>query len=86
MTIREIVIKESINSAINEDKLLKIQKNRGNEIIDRMAARMSYTKMRALGYIMHKVFKSMYEKVIINHNAFAKIKKLNEKAEGNVIY
>lgn len=86
MTIREIVRRESINSAINEEKLLKMQENRGNEIMDRMAARMSFTKMRTLGYIMHKAFKSMYEKVIINQDAFDKIKELNQSAEGNVVY
>lgn len=86
VTIRELVRAEAMNSALSESKLLKMQENRSLEILDRMAARMDYTKMRSLGYIMHKAYKSMYEKVVINTGALEKIKELSERNGENVIY
>lgn len=86
VTIRELVRAEAVNSALSESKLLKMQENRSLEILDRMAARMNYTKMRSLGYIMHKAYKSMYEKVVINSGALAKIKELSERHGENVVY
>lgn len=86
MAIREIVKNEMMNSTVTETKLLKIQEARGNEIVDRMAAKMSFSKMRSLGYIMHKAFKNMYEKVVINNEAFEEIRALNERKDISVIY
>ena len=74
MTIREIVRRESIGSHINEAKILKTQHKRSNDILDRMAAKMNFNKMRVLGYIMHKAYQSMYEKVIINKGAIETLK------------
>lgn len=86
MAIREIVKNELLSTTLTEAKLLKAQEVRGNEILDRMAARMNYTKMRTMGYIMHKAYKSMYEKVVISKHSIEMIRELNERNDGNVIY
>jgi 1-acyl-sn-glycerol-3-phosphate acyltransferase len=86
MTIREIVKKEILDSALSESKILNIQEVRSKVIIDKMAARYSYTKMRMLGYIMHKALKRMYDKIVVNYSVLQKIKELTESSSGNVIY
>lgn len=86
MTIREIVRNEIQQSSLSESKILYIQQERSKEIIDKMAARYNYTKMRMLGYIMHKAFKEMYEKVVVNYSMVKQLKELNESNDGNVIY
>lgn len=86
MTIREIVRKELVASSISEAKILKVQHTRSREILDRMAAKMNHNKMRMLGYILHKAYKSMYEKVVINQGAIEELKRLNLEKDTNVVY
>ena len=84
-TIRAIIDKEITSSTLGEPKLLKIQLARSVEILDRLAARLNYTKMRMLGYVMHKAYKSMYEKVIINKSGINRIKDLSKDENNNII-
>lgn len=77
---------EVVLSALSEPKLIKFHENRGVEIMDRMAARLNYTKMRMLGWIMHKAFRNMYEKVVINRGGIESIRELMEKKDGNIIF
>lgn len=85
MAIREIVRKEMTASSLSEQKLLSIQNSRGEEIIDRMSARLSVAKMRSIGYVMHKAFLKMYEKVIVNRTGIEEIRKLDNDHTGNII-
>lgn len=86
MAIREVVQKEMVTSNLSEAKLLQVQQNRSNEVLDRLAAKMNFNRMRGLGLLMHKIFKSMYDKVIINKGGIEKVKELNERTRGNVVY
>lgn len=86
MTIREIVRTEMATSALNEPKLLQLQQARSHEILDKMAAKMNFLKMRMLGYVMHKAYKSMYEKVIINTSGIKRVIELTESNSGNIVY
>ena len=86
VAMRAIVEEEMINSNIKESKLMRIQEKKGRDIIDRMAAKLSFTKMRVLGYVLHKAFKNMYESVVVNKHDIQMIKELNQENTGNVIY
>jgi 1-acyl-sn-glycerol-3-phosphate acyltransferase len=86
LAIREVVQKEMVASSLNEQKLISHQNNLAIDIIDRMTARLSFNKMRTMGYVMHKAFLRMYEKVIVNKSGLNKIKDLYEANKGNVIF
>jgi glycerone phosphate O-acyltransferase/fatty acyl-CoA reductase len=85
-TIREIIDKELVSSALGEPRLLQTQITRSVEIIDRLAARLNYTKMRMLGYAMHKAYKNMYEKVIINKSGLNRVRELSDANNGNIVF
>jgi len=86
ITIREIVTQKQLDSSLIESKLIKNEQTRVKEILNRMMARMSFQKMRILGYIIHKAYKSMYEMVVVDRNSMTKLKELNESGQGNVVY
>ena len=85
-TIRGLIDKEITSSTLGEPRLLQNQLTRSIEIIDRLAARLNYTKMRMLGYVMHKAYKNMYEKVIINKSGLEKVRELSNQNDGNIIF
>jgi glycerol-3-phosphate O-acyltransferase len=86
LAIREAVDRELVTSNLKEAKLFKGQYKRGREMLDRMATRLSFIKMRVLGYGVYKAFRNMYENIVVNKNDVKMIKDLNESNKGNVIY
>jgi hypothetical protein len=86
IAIRQIVTKHQIDSHLSEEELISVEQQKVHDILKRMMAKMDFKKMRMLGYVIHKVYKSMYEMVVVNRNMIEKIRQLNEKSDGNVIY
>lgn len=79
--IRDLVDAELVSSSLSEAKLIKIQHKKGVAIMDRMATQLSLAKMRMLGYVVHKAFKSMYENVIVNPEEIEMVRELNERKD-----
>ena len=86
IAIRKLAEDDKINLALTETRRIAIQEQQVEEILNRMASRLDFTKMRMLGYIIHKAYKSMYEKVVVNYDGLEKIRTLSEKTDCNVIY
>ena len=86
IAIRRLAEDDKSNTALSEAKRISIQEEYVNQILDRMASRLDFTKMRMLGYIIHKAYKSMYEKVVVNYEGLERVRALSDKQDYNVIY
>lgn len=76
---------KSVNEKLREDKAFKLQKIRANEIIDRMQSNMNLRTVRFFAFLIRKVWRSIYDQIIINHEQLMKLKELFNKREGNVV-
>ena len=72
------------NCKTDLDRQKKYRKE-ANSIIDEMCSNMSFRSVRFLAWFMHKVWKSMYDQIIINHEQLESLKELYKSHQGNII-
>lgn len=53
--------------------------------MDRMFARMNLKMVKIFAWFLRKVWRRIYEKVVVDHAGLEKIQKLNEAKDGPII-
>lgn len=60
-------------------------KKRADEIMDRMFARMNLRMVKVFAWFLRKVWRRIYEKVVVDHAGLQKISKLNAAKDGPIV-
>ena len=68
-----------------EQVKLQIEKQ-AVDIMDRIISKYSHGTLRFLAQIMKKTFVSIYEKIVINEQSLAKLRKLSETRKGPILF
>ena len=85
-SIRELVRRQKESSKLSSKKLIEVQNTKANEILDRITARLTHNRMKVMGYVIHKAFLKMYEKIIVNKAGMKRVLELDKHCKGNVVY
>lgn len=77
--------KQNVTPSISEEKAYKLQLRRAVEVVDTMTARMNKRTIKYFAWFLRKIWKTMYDQIVINSTQLDHIKKLMESKSGNII-
>jgi len=82
--INELIVEE-MSKGLSERKAKRKVEAEAKEIITRMQSRMNHKTVQFFSWFLHKVWRSIYEQIVVNSKAIDGLKKLVEGNKGNII-
>lgn len=84
-TVISELISQEMAAGLSERKAKRKVESEAKSIITRMQARMNHRTVQFLSWFLHKVWRRIYEQIVVNSPAIEGLKELVKKNKGNII-